>query len=109
HGIELNGRKDCALKPYSLSKIRSLVDLTEAIREWGWKAVNLFGLPKMDTDAVLAPDLPRDLQTAALGPEAPKIRAGGRIPLFNGTKCDNVVSAVVDTDAGLIAVKFVRP
>ena len=108
-GINFNGRKDCELKPYSLTKIRRFIDLTQAIRKWGQRAINLFGLPKMETDSVLVPDLPDDLQNPAVRPEELKIRAGGRIPIFNGTKCDKVTEALVDTDVGRISVQFKRP
>jgi len=108
-GIEFNSRKDCELKPYSLTKIRKFIDLPQAIKKWGQRAINLFGLPKMETDSVLVPDLPDDLQSVAVRPEEPKIRASGRIPIFNGTKCDKVVEAIVDTDVGPVSVQFKRP
>ena len=108
-GIELNGRRDCTVRPYSLDKLRRYVELPRAIKVWGQRAINLFGLPDMKPDTVLAPDLPVELQNASVQPEAPTLRTGGRVPIFNGTKCDPVTAATVETDLGQASIRFQRP
>ena len=108
-GIQLNSRKDCELKPYNLEKIQKLISVQQAVKQWGHIAINLFGLPKMEVGSILIPDLPQDLQNTGIAPEESKIKAGSRIAIFNGTKCDKVVEARVDTDVGSISIKFKRP
>ena len=107
--MQLDNRGDCQLKPYNLDKIRKTISLPQAIKEWGHAAVNLFGLPKMESVDVLAPELPHDLQNLGLQPEEAKIKAGGRIAVFNGTKCDSVTLAKVDTNLGSLSITFSEP
>jgi hypothetical protein len=107
--IQLNNRKDCELKPYNIEKIQKLISVQQAVKQWGHIAINLFGLPKMEVASILIPELPKDLQSTEIAPEESKIKAGSRIAIFNGTKCDKVVEARVDTDVGSISIKFKRP
>jgi hypothetical protein len=107
--MRLDNRSDCQLKPYNLDKIRAVIDLSQAIKTWGFSAVNLFGLPKMENVNVLIPELPPDLQKLGIRPEDATLKAGGRIAVFNGTKCDSVKMANVDTNIGSLAIKFNAP
>jgi hypothetical protein len=69
----------------------------------------LIGLPKTGSGSVLAPELPRNMQDQGLAPEEATLKAGDRIPIVNGTKCNPVVEAKVATDGGAVSIKFKRP
>ena len=107
--IEFNNRKDCVVRPYSLTKIRKFIDLSWAIKKWGEKAINLFGLPNVEGDSVLAPDLASNGETPAVNPEASEVRVGGRVPVFNGTKCNPIAGAAIETETGRVTLHFVKP
>jgi hypothetical protein len=92
-----------------LEKLRKLVSLQQAVQIWGSTAINLFGLPKMETGIVLIGELPSDLQNLGISPGESEIKAGGRIAILNFTKCESVSVATVDTDVGSISVKFKQP
>ena len=62
-GVQLNNRKDCRLKPYSLGEIQKAISVEQAVKLWGSAAINLFGLPKTATGSVLIPELPPSLQS----------------------------------------------
>ena len=108
-GLELNNRSQCQLKPYSLDKIKQQLGLQQAMKAWGSAAINLIGLPKTGSGSVLAPELPRNMQDQGLAPEEATLKAGDRIPIVNGTKCNPVVEAKVATDGGAVSIKFKRP
>jgi hypothetical protein len=108
-GLELNNRSQCQLKPYSLDKIKQVFGLEQARKAWGSAAINLIGLPKTGSGNVLAPELPRNMQDLGLAPEEATLKAGDRIPIVNGTKCNPVVEAKVATDGGAVSIRFKRP
>jgi hypothetical protein len=108
-GMQLNNRNDCQLKPYSLETLRRLVSLQQAVQIWGSTAINLFGLPKMETGIVLIAELPPDLQSLGISPEVSAIKVGGRIAILNWTNCDSVEVATINTDIGSISVTFKQP
>jgi hypothetical protein len=108
-GLELNDRPQCRLKAYSLDKIKQVLSLQQAMKAWGSAAINLIGLPKMATDSVLAPELPRNMQDLGIAPVEATLKSGDRVPIVNGTKCNPVVAAKVDTDGGAVSIKFKRP
>jgi hypothetical protein len=104
--VYLNDRQDCQLKPYRLAKLKSALDLDEAIKAWGMRAVNLFGLSEADVSEVFVPTLPPELQHPGLDPDRALLKSGYRMAMFNGTGCDLVDKAQVTTDAGVLAVKL---
>ncbi len=107
--VELNNRNQCLLKAYSLDKIKQVLSVQQAMKAWGSAAINLIGLPKIGSGSVLAPELPRSMQDLGLAPEEATLKAGDRVPIVNGTKCNPVVEAKVDTDSGAVSIKFKRP
>jgi hypothetical protein len=108
-GLRLNNRNQCQLKPYSLDKIKQVFGVQQAMKAWGSAAINLIGLPKMAPGSVLAPELPRNMQDLGVAPEEATLKAGERVPIVNGTKCNPVVEAKVDTGDGAVSIKFKRP
>ena len=60
-----------------------------------------------ETGRVLAPELPRDMQDL-LASEQATLKSGERVPVVNGTKCNPVKEAKVDTDGGAVSIKFKR-
>jgi hypothetical protein len=105
-GIQFNNNKDCELRPYRLTEVRSSIGLPQAVKVWGEGAINLFGLPRLDPDEVLIPDLSKGFQAAAVRPDSLTLKPGGRIPIYNGTKCGKVTDALVETDKGTVPIKF---
>jgi hypothetical protein len=108
-GITFNKSEGCRLRPYRLSEVRKTIDLPQAIKVWGEKAINLFGLPKLETDDVLIPDLSKGFPAPTTRPDSLIVRPGDRIPIFNGTKCDTVADALVETDRGTVPIRFKIP
>jgi hypothetical protein len=108
-GLQLNNRPQCQLKPYNLDKIKQALSVQQAVKAWGSAAINMIGLPKTETGRVLAPELPPNMHDLGLTPEEATLKSGERVPIVNGTKCNPVVAAKVDTDGGAVSIKFKRP
>jgi hypothetical protein len=108
-GIQLDARKDCLVRPYRLEDLKKLVGLQDAMKQWGQKAINLFGLPKSQSDSVLVPELTAAMRSHGIQPADLTIKAGGRAVIFNATNCQSVSQAIVDTGAGSTTIKFKRP
>ena len=108
-GIEFNNNKGCELRPYRMTEVRKSIDLPQAIKVWGESAINLFGLPKLEPDEVMVPDVANGFQSPAMRPDRLTLKPGARIPIYNGTKCDTVTEASVETDKGTVPIRFKAP
>ena len=108
-GIEFNNNKGCELRPYRMTEVRKSIDLPQAIKVWGESAINLFGLPKLEPDEVMVPDLSNGFPSPAMRPDRLTLKPGARIPIYNGTKCDTVTEASVETDKGTVPIRFKAP
>jgi len=108
-GIQFNNDKDCELRPYRMAEVRKSIELPQAIKVWGESAINLFGLPRLEPGEVIVPDLSNGFQALAMGPDRLTVKPGARIPIYNGTKCDTVTEALVETDKGTIPIRFKAP
>jgi hypothetical protein len=108
-GIVFNNNKNCELRPYRMTAVRKSIDLPQAIKVWGESAINLFGLPKLELDEVIVPDLSNGFPSPAMQPDRLTLKPGARIPIYNGTKCDTVTEAAVETDKGTVPIRFKAP